>query len=60
MKETQDVKAYFYVDESGDPTIVGRGGRNLLTGGTVSKTFMVGYVETQDPLDPKKISPAGG
>jgi hypothetical protein len=49
MKEIQDVKKYFYVDESGDPTVLGRGGRDLLAEGTVSRTFMVGYVETQDP-----------
>jgi len=49
MQEIQDVKKYFYVDESGDPTVLGRGGRDLLAEGTVSRTFMVGYVETQDP-----------
>ncbi len=49
MKETQDVKRYFYVDESGDPAIVGRGGTDLLAQGKVSKTFMVGYVETGEP-----------
>ena len=49
MKEVQDVKKYFYVDESGDPTVLGRGGRDLLAEGTVSRTFTVGYVETQDP-----------
>lgn len=49
MKETQNVKMYFYVDESGDPTILAHGGRNLLKEGTVSKTFMVGYVEASNP-----------
>lgn len=49
MKEAKDVKMYFYVDESGDPNIVGRKGKNLLEAGTVSKTFIVGYVETEHP-----------
>jgi len=40
---------YFFVDESGDPTIVGRKGRNLLDAALVSKTFVVGYVETANP-----------
>ncbi len=40
---------FFYVDESGDPTILGRKGRDLLREGLVSKTFTVGYVETADP-----------
>ncbi len=40
---------YFYVDESGDPTILGRKGSNLLAHGVVSKVFMVGYVETANP-----------
>jgi len=50
MKEAQDLKMYFYVDESGDPTILAHKGKNLLAEGTVSKTFMVGYVETRDLL----------
>lgn len=49
MQETQDVKRYFFVDESGDPTILVRKGKNLLKEGGVSKTFIVGYVETEDP-----------
>ncbi|MGA2545659.1 MAG: DUF3800 domain-containing protein [Rectinemataceae bacterium] len=49
MQEPSDVKMYFFVDESGDPNILGRKGRDLLAEGKVSKTFMVGYVETSDP-----------
>jgi len=49
MQEAADVKMYFFVDESGDPTILARKGRNLLEEGSASKTFMVGYVETRDP-----------
>lgn len=49
MQEPEDIKMYFYVDESGDPTILGRKGRNLLAQGLVSKVFMVGYAETSDP-----------
>jgi hypothetical protein len=49
MQELEDIQMYFYVDESGDPAILGRKGRNLLDEGIVSKVFMVGYVETSDP-----------
>jgi hypothetical protein len=49
IQESDALQMYFYVDESGDPTILGRKGRNLLAEGLVSKTFMVGYVETADP-----------
>ncbi len=49
MKEAQDVKMFFYVDESGDPAILGRKGRNLLEEGLASKTFIVGYVEIAEP-----------
>lgn len=49
MQEAADLKMYFFVDESGDPTILGRKGRNLMAEGKASKTFMVGYVETSDP-----------
>jgi hypothetical protein len=46
---------YFYVDESGDPNILGRKGRNLIEQGLASRAFIVGYVETRDP---KKITTA--
>lgn len=49
MKPPADTKAYFYVDESGDPTILGRKGRDLLAEGKVSRVFTVGYIETTQP-----------
>ncbi len=49
MREPEDIRMYFYVDESGDPTILGRKGKDLLAEGSVSKVFMVGYVETANP-----------
>lgn len=49
MQELEDIRMHFFVDESGDPTILGRKGRNLLTEGLVSQVFMVGYVETSTP-----------
>jgi hypothetical protein len=49
MQETQDIKMFFFVDESGDPNIITRKGKNLLADGLVSKVFMVGYIETSDP-----------
>jgi hypothetical protein len=49
MQEVRDVRMYFFVDESGDPAILGRGGRKLMEDGLVSKTFTLGYVETENP-----------
>lgn len=49
MREPQDVKMFFYVDESGDPSILGRKGKDLMKEGLVSKTFIVGYIEVADP-----------
>jgi len=49
VKQPADQKEYFYVDESGDPTILGRRGRNLLSEGVVSRVFTVGYIETSEP-----------
>lgn len=49
MKRPKEQKAYFYVDESGDPTVLGRRGRDLLAEGKVSRVFTVGYVETSEP-----------
>jgi hypothetical protein len=49
MQEPSDVKMYFYVDESGDPTILGRKGKDLMAEEKVSEAFTVGYVESSDP-----------
>lgn len=49
MKAPSDSKAYYFVDESGTPTILGRRGKNLVESGLESKVFMVGYLETADP-----------
>lgn len=49
MKKTEDKKAYYFFDEAGDTQILGRCGVNLIENGTSSKTFMVGYLETDDP-----------
>lgn len=54
MKETEDIKAYYFFDEAGDPQILGRRGVNLIEKGTASKTFMVGYMETKDPSSCRK------
>lgn len=48
MQET-DNKAYYFFDEAGDPKILGRKGVNLIERGDASKTFIVGYLETQNP-----------
>lgn len=49
MKETENVKAYYYFDEVGDPNILGHHGVNLVESGVASKVFMVGYLETKNP-----------
>lgn len=49
MKETENIKAYYYFDESGDPQILGKKGVNLVAEGKASKVFMVGYLETKNP-----------
>ncbi|SHK79429.1 DUF3800 domain-containing protein [Fibrobacter sp. UWEL] len=51
MKETENVKAYYYFDEAGDPNILGRHGVNLIESGVASKVFMVGYLETKNPKE---------
>lgn len=49
MKDPTPGKAYYYIDESGDPRVVGRRGKNLLAQGSVSPVFMLGYLETTNP-----------
>lgn len=49
MKKAEDIKAFYFFDEAGDPQILGRRGVNLIDKGTSSKTFIVGYLETKDP-----------
>lgn len=49
MQKTQAIKAYYFFDEAGDPSILGRRGVNLVAMGNASKTFMVGYLETTNP-----------
>lgn len=46
--------SHFYVDESGDLTIVGRGGKSLLGSEGVSRYFMVGVAHVPDPIALKK------
>ena len=54
MQETQNIKAFYFFDEAGDPQILGRKGVNLIEKGTSSKTFMVGYLETKEPHEFRK------
>jgi len=54
MKKPEDIKSYYFFDEAGDPQILGRRGVNLIKRGTASKTFMVGYLETSDPISCRK------
>lgn len=51
MKKTEDTKAFYYFDESGDPVVLGRKGENLVAIGKTSKVFIVGYLETKQPKE---------
>lgn len=51
MQEPIDTKMYFYFDESGSPAILGRRGKDLLKDGLTSKTFSVGYIQTENPRE---------
>lgn len=55
MKEVENIKVNYYFDEAGDTQILGRRGINLLENGTVSKTFMVGYLECKNPKEFTKV-----
>ncbi|MFA6857506.1 MAG: DUF3800 domain-containing protein [Treponema sp.] len=54
MQEAEDVKAYYYFDEAGDPQILARKGVNLVERGVSSKVFMAGYLETKNPSEISK------
>ena len=49
MKETDDRKMYYFFDEAGSQEILGRKGINLVTNGSTSKIFIVGFIATEDP-----------
>lgn len=49
MKKTEDIKMYYFFDEAGDTTILGRKGVNLVNEGKASKVFIVGYLGIKDP-----------
>lgn len=49
MKESQNIKMFFYFDESGSPALLGQHGKDLLKLGLTSKTFSVGYIQTSNP-----------
>ena len=49
MKKVIEKKMYYYVDESGDTTFFNKRGKNLLNSGDVSRVFIVGYLETEEP-----------
>jgi hypothetical protein len=51
MQDAEDIKAYYYFDEAGDPQILARKGVNLVERGVSSKVFMVGYLETKNPKE---------
>jgi hypothetical protein len=55
MKEIEDKKKYFFVDESGDPNFFGKKGVDLIKQNKASKVFIVGYLETENIKSVSKI-----
>jgi hypothetical protein len=51
MQEVSSTKMIYFVDESGAPSFLGRGKKNLLETGASSRYFMVGYIELADPQE---------
>jgi hypothetical protein len=49
IKEPQDKTRQFFVDESGDPAFYGKGGRIIVGEEGCSRTFLLGFVVTDDP-----------
>ena len=45
MKEIENKKMYYFVDESGDPNFFNKKGEDLVKKGNVSKVFILGYLE---------------
>ena len=54
MKKPEDIKMYYFFDEAGDTTILGRKGVNLLAEEKTSKVFIVGYLGIQNPKQFRK------
>ena len=54
MKKTENIKMYYFFDEAGDTTILGRKGINLIEEGKASKVFIVGYLEIANPTKFRK------
>ncbi|MFP3937529.1 MAG: DUF3800 domain-containing protein [Phycisphaerae bacterium] len=49
MKNPEPGKSYYFVDESGDPTFIGRRGKILLGTEGCSPILVLGFVECEDP-----------
>lgn len=50
MKEPKRKTAYYFVDEAGDPTFLGRGGRVRLGTDGCSPILALGYIECPEPV----------
>lgn len=48
MRKQKNRKAYYFVDESGDPNFLGKGKVDLIKSGKASHYFSVGYAEFED------------
>lgn len=49
MKKVQEKTAYFFVDESGDPTFYDKNGNLIVGNEGVSKILLLGFIRTEDP-----------
>jgi hypothetical protein len=54
MKRPRDKINYFFVDESGDPVFYDRFGNLILGKSGVSKTLILGFIQTDDPSNIRK------
>jgi hypothetical protein len=54
MKRPKDKINYFFVDESGDPVFYDRFGNLILGKSGVSKTLILGFIQTDDPSNIRK------
>lgn len=50
MKKPKAGRAWYFIDESGDPTFYGKGNRLIVGEPGCSRIFLLGFVEVLDPL----------
>jgi hypothetical protein len=55
LEEQQEVKTYYAVDESGDPTFYNKKGKLIVGEGGSSPILIMGYISTTNPKEIRKI-----